>query len=140
MQRWANVVLYNVSFWICLLQGKHDEIEADFLKEKEALEAKYQKLYQPLYTKVSWWFCNVETCIWCLSYLSLCCIIWLHNLLLMEYQTWWFFSFCYSIWAYLMFFKSGLKFLILICIGLFDFLINSFVTELIINGCSAMKL
>ncbi|MCF6814767.1 NAP domain-containing protein, partial [Corynebacterium sp. MC-16] len=24
---------------------------ADFLKEKEALEAKYQKLYQPLYTK-----------------------------------------------------------------------------------------
>ncbi|KAG4990694.1 hypothetical protein AAZX31_09G062100 [Glycine max] len=33
------------------IQGKHDEIEADFLKEKEALEAKYQKLYQPLYTK-----------------------------------------------------------------------------------------
>ncbi|KAK7354641.1 hypothetical protein VNO80_20106 [Phaseolus coccineus] len=33
------------------IQGKHDEIEADFFKEREALEAKYQKLYQPLYTK-----------------------------------------------------------------------------------------
>ncbi|KAL9314660.1 hypothetical protein ACSQ67_020112 [Phaseolus vulgaris] len=33
------------------IQGKHDEIEAEFFKEREALEAKYQKLYQPLYTK-----------------------------------------------------------------------------------------
>jgi len=35
------------------VQGKHDELEAEFFKEREALEAKYQKLYQPLYTKVS---------------------------------------------------------------------------------------
>ncbi|RDX81936.1 Nucleosome assembly protein 1;2, partial [Mucuna pruriens] len=33
------------------VQGKHDELEAEFFKEREALEAKYQKLYQPLYTK-----------------------------------------------------------------------------------------
>ncbi|CAA7062468.1 unnamed protein product [Microthlaspi erraticum] len=33
------------------IQGKHDEIEAKFREERAALEAKYQKLYQPLYTK-----------------------------------------------------------------------------------------
>ncbi|WVZ18867.1 hypothetical protein V8G54_006189 [Vigna mungo] len=33
------------------IQGKHDELEAEFFKEREALEAKYQKLYQPFYTK-----------------------------------------------------------------------------------------
>ncbi|KAM2218732.1 hypothetical protein TB2_017623 [Malus domestica] len=30
---------------------QHDELEAKFFEERAALEAKYQKLYQPLYTK-----------------------------------------------------------------------------------------
>lgn len=33
------------------IQSQHDELEAKFLEERAALEAKYQKLYQPLYTK-----------------------------------------------------------------------------------------
>lgn len=33
------------------LQGQHDELQAKFFEEKAALEAKYQKLYEPLYTK-----------------------------------------------------------------------------------------
>ncbi|CAL0306976.1 unnamed protein product [Lupinus luteus] len=33
------------------IQGQHDEIEAKFFEERAALEAKYQKLYQPLYSK-----------------------------------------------------------------------------------------
>ncbi|KAJ6704366.1 TESTIS-SPECIFIC Y-ENCODED PROTEIN [Salix viminalis] len=33
------------------LQSQHDELEAQFLEERKTLEAKYQKLYQPLYTK-----------------------------------------------------------------------------------------
>ncbi|CAL0325529.1 unnamed protein product [Lupinus luteus] len=33
------------------IQGEHDEIEAKYFEERAALEAKYQKLYQPLYTK-----------------------------------------------------------------------------------------
>jgi len=33
------------------IQGQHDEIEAKFFEERAALEAKYQKLYEPLYTK-----------------------------------------------------------------------------------------
>jgi nucleosome assembly protein 1-like 1 len=33
------------------IQGQHDELEAKFLEERAALEAKYQILYQPLYTK-----------------------------------------------------------------------------------------
>lgn len=33
------------------LQGQHDELKAKFLEEKAALEAKYEKLYEPLYTK-----------------------------------------------------------------------------------------
>ncbi|GMH03764.1 hypothetical protein Nepgr_005603 [Nepenthes gracilis] len=33
------------------LQSKHDELEAKFLEERAALEAKYQKLYEPLYSK-----------------------------------------------------------------------------------------
>ncbi|KAG0495859.1 hypothetical protein HPP92_000550 [Vanilla planifolia] len=33
------------------IQGQHDELEAKFLEERAALEAKYQKLYEPLYTK-----------------------------------------------------------------------------------------
>ncbi|XP_011014788.1 PREDICTED: nucleosome assembly protein 1;2-like isoform X6 [Populus euphratica] len=33
------------------LQSQHDELEAQFLEERRALEAKYNKLYQPLYTK-----------------------------------------------------------------------------------------
>ncbi|KAG9141470.1 hypothetical protein Leryth_001910, partial [Lithospermum erythrorhizon] len=33
------------------LQTHHDEVEAKFFEERAALEAKYQKLYEPLYTK-----------------------------------------------------------------------------------------
>lgn len=33
------------------LQGQHDEIEAKFFEERAALEAKYQKLYEPFYSK-----------------------------------------------------------------------------------------
>ncbi|XP_017638339.1 nucleosome assembly protein 1;3 [Gossypium arboreum] len=33
------------------IQGQHDELEAKFFEERTALEAKYQKLYQPLYAK-----------------------------------------------------------------------------------------
>lgn len=33
-------------------QAQHDEIEAKFFEERAALEAKYQKLYEPLYSKV----------------------------------------------------------------------------------------
>ncbi|KAF7814117.1 nucleosome assembly protein 1;4 [Senna tora] len=33
------------------LQSAHDELEAKFLEEKALLAAKYQKLYEPLYTK-----------------------------------------------------------------------------------------
>ncbi|KAL5572463.1 hypothetical protein UlMin_022060 [Ulmus minor] len=33
------------------IQSEHDELEAKFFEERAALEAKYQKLYQPLYTK-----------------------------------------------------------------------------------------
>ncbi|XP_034700439.1 nucleosome assembly protein 1;4-like [Vitis riparia] len=33
------------------IQGQHDELEAKFFEERAALEAKYQKLYQPLYSK-----------------------------------------------------------------------------------------
>ncbi|XP_059633130.1 nucleosome assembly protein 1;2-like [Cornus florida] len=34
-----------------VIQSQHDELEAKFFEERAALEAKYQKLYQPLYTK-----------------------------------------------------------------------------------------
>ncbi|CAO2840213.1 unnamed protein product [Amaranthus hypochondriacus] len=33
------------------IQGEHDELEAKFFEERAALEAKYQKLYEPLYAK-----------------------------------------------------------------------------------------
>ncbi|KAJ7951614.1 Nucleosome assembly protein like [Quillaja saponaria] len=33
------------------IQSQHDELEANFFEERAALEAKYQKLYDPLYTK-----------------------------------------------------------------------------------------
>ncbi|XP_052183448.1 nucleosome assembly protein 1;4-like isoform X2 [Diospyros lotus] len=33
------------------LQSEHDELEAKFFEERAALEAKYQKLYEPMYTK-----------------------------------------------------------------------------------------
>ncbi|XAR49930.1 hypothetical protein NMG60_11004115 [Bertholletia excelsa] len=33
------------------LQSQHDELEAKFFEERAALEAKYQKLYEPLYSK-----------------------------------------------------------------------------------------
>ena len=34
------------------VQSQHDELEAKFFEERAALEAKYQKLYEPLYSKV----------------------------------------------------------------------------------------
>lgn len=34
------------------MQIKHDELEAIFFEERAALEAKYQKLYEPLYGQV----------------------------------------------------------------------------------------
>jgi nucleosome assembly protein 1-like 1 len=33
------------------IQSEHDELEAKFYEERAALEAKYQKLYEPMYTK-----------------------------------------------------------------------------------------
>lgn len=33
------------------IQSEHDELEKKFFEERAALEAKYQKLYEPLYTK-----------------------------------------------------------------------------------------
>jgi hypothetical protein len=33
-------------------KSEHDELEAKFKEERAALEAKYQKLYEPLYSKV----------------------------------------------------------------------------------------
>ncbi|KAM0885731.1 hypothetical protein ACQ4PT_030141 [Festuca glaucescens] len=33
------------------IQGKHDELEKKFFEERGSLEAKYQKLYEPLYSK-----------------------------------------------------------------------------------------
>ncbi|RAL42423.1 hypothetical protein DM860_017603 [Cuscuta australis] len=33
------------------IQNQHNELEAKFFEERAALEAKYQKLYEPLYTK-----------------------------------------------------------------------------------------
>ncbi|XP_056845676.1 nucleosome assembly protein 1;1-like [Raphanus sativus] len=33
------------------IQGKHDELDAEFREERAVLETKYDKLYQPLYTK-----------------------------------------------------------------------------------------
>jgi nucleosome assembly protein 1-like 1 len=33
------------------IQNQHDELKAKYFEEKTALEAKYEKLYQPLYTK-----------------------------------------------------------------------------------------
>jgi hypothetical protein len=40
---------------VCIhgLQSEHDELEAKFHEERAALEAKYQKLYEPLYVKVA---------------------------------------------------------------------------------------
>jgi len=40
------------SFPICGIQADHDELEAKFNEERAALEAKYAKLYEPLYVKV----------------------------------------------------------------------------------------
>ena len=40
-----------------MFQSQHDELEAKFFEEKAALEAKYQKLYGPLYSKVTHTFC-----------------------------------------------------------------------------------
>ncbi|CAN1291022.1 Nucleosome assembly protein 1;2 [Linum perenne] len=34
------------------IQSQHDELEAKFFEERAALEAKYQKLYQPLYNQI----------------------------------------------------------------------------------------
>lgn len=37
---------------VSFLQNQHDELETKFFEERAVLEAKYQKLYEPLYTKV----------------------------------------------------------------------------------------
>ena len=37
---------------VCVLQSQHDELEKKFFEERAALEARYQKLYEPFYTKV----------------------------------------------------------------------------------------
>lgn len=44
--------IYLIPFVFKPLQNQYDEMEAKFFEERAALEAKYQKLYQPLYTKV----------------------------------------------------------------------------------------
>lgn len=46
------------------LQSQHDDLEAKFFEERAALEAKYQKLYQPLYTKVSRWSIRLFLYLW----------------------------------------------------------------------------
>ncbi|XP_050232644.1 nucleosome assembly protein 1;4 [Mercurialis annua] len=33
------------------IQSQHDKLEAEFIEERRALEAKYEKFYEPLYTK-----------------------------------------------------------------------------------------
>ncbi|KAH0912972.1 hypothetical protein HID58_036293, partial [Brassica napus] len=45
--------IFNLLFlFFCVwYENQHNEIEAKFFEEKAALEAKYQKLYQPFYTK-----------------------------------------------------------------------------------------
>lgn len=51
-------ILIQIVEYSCIffnLQSHHDELEAKFFEERAALEAKYQKLYQPLYNKVSDW-------------------------------------------------------------------------------------
>lgn len=60
-----------INFFFLNLQSQHDELEAKFLEERAALEAKYQKLYQPLYTKVG----ALETHLHCVesSYCWLLC-------------------------------------------------------------------
>ncbi|KAE8777272.1 Nucleosome assembly protein 1-like 1 [Hordeum vulgare] len=39
--------------WPCLVavESQHDEFEAKFLEERAAVESKYQKMYEPLYSK-----------------------------------------------------------------------------------------
>jgi len=50
----ATFVLNNESVnCFMTVQREHDELKEKFLEERAALEAKYQLLYQPLYTKVS---------------------------------------------------------------------------------------
>jgi hypothetical protein len=39
--------------WFFNLQSEHDELETKYFEERAQLQAKYQKLYEPLYTKVS---------------------------------------------------------------------------------------
>lgn len=45
--------IFKIGFFLIInFQSQHDELEAKFFEERAALEARYQKLYQPLYTKV----------------------------------------------------------------------------------------
>ncbi|KAK4391809.1 Nucleosome assembly protein 1 [Sesamum angolense] len=52
---WLGVIVADIAldFLECMvgLESQHDDLEAKFFEERAALEAKYQKLYQPLYTK-----------------------------------------------------------------------------------------
>ncbi|XLR35114.1 hypothetical protein HN51_044424, partial [Arachis hypogaea] len=50
----VHCVIISIVEYLCyldFLQGQHDELEVKFFEERAALEAKYQKMYQPLYTK-----------------------------------------------------------------------------------------
>ena len=58
------------------LQNQHNELEAKFFEERAALEAKYQKLYEPLYTKVFMILTGSKFCIIfidIMTFLSLAC-------------------------------------------------------------------
>lgn len=49
---------FHLIFYDDGFQGQHDELQAKFFEERAALEAKYQKLYEPLYTKVQLFYCH----------------------------------------------------------------------------------
>lgn len=59
MKKGVHIIWTCETRWAILnLQTQHDELEAKFFEERAALEAKYQKLYQPLYSKVCFTYCT----------------------------------------------------------------------------------
>lgn len=46
------ILCYTKLTMVSVFQSQHDELEAKFFEERAALEARYQKLYEPLYSKV----------------------------------------------------------------------------------------
>ncbi|KAI3509751.1 hypothetical protein L1887_25273 [Cichorium endivia] len=42
---------FNSRFFCFIIESKHDELRAKFFEKRAALEAKFQKLYAPLYSK-----------------------------------------------------------------------------------------